>query len=49
MRIRPKWTVTQGMLEREIAKARKAKAEDWVSAGLISLELAFEGPGRVGP
>ena len=27
MRIRPKWTVTQGMLEREIAKARKAKAE----------------------
>lgn len=37
-----RWEVSQAMLEREIAKAKKAKAElsgaevgDWVSAGVI--------------
>jgi hypothetical protein len=25
-----KWRVTQAMLEREIAKVKKAKAEDWL-------------------
>ena len=36
------------MLEREIHKVKKAKAEeeeDWVSAGVIGGEIAFEGAG----
>ncbi len=43
-----KWSVTQSMLEREIHKVKKAKAEeeeDWVSAGVIGGEIAFEGAG----
>jgi hypothetical protein len=29
-----RWAVTQAMVEAEIAKARKAKAEDWLFCGV---------------
>jgi len=55
-----KWVVTQGMLEREITKVKKAKTEHsgettgakrriGFQPGLSAEKLLLNGPGRVGP